>query len=108
MDVPWINKLVSVITSALQTPHIKVIGVCFGHQIIGRALNVPVQLNDMGWETAVLAVELTPAGKALLGKDQLVRIHSHPKPYLYANFYGTCIEPPILTPRYRCFVSTGC
>lgn len=66
----------SVISSALQTPHIKVIGVCFGHQIIGRALNAPVQLNDMGWEMAVLPVELAPAGKALLGKDQLVGIHS--------------------------------
>jgi hypothetical protein len=74
MDVPWINKLVSVITCALQMPHIKIIGVCFGHQIIGRALNAPVQLNYLGWETAVLPVDLAPAGKVLFGKDQLVRM----------------------------------
>ncbi|GAM37818.1 hypothetical protein TCE0_033r08057 [Talaromyces pinophilus] len=60
LDVPWINKLVSVISCALQTPHIKVIG-----------------LNDKGWETAVLPVELAPAGKALLGKDQLNLQFSH-------------------------------
>jgi hypothetical protein len=106
MGIPWINKLVSVITSALQTPRIKVIGVCFGHQIIGRALNAPVHLNDMGWEMAVLPVELYPAGKALLGKDQLVWT-----PLCRSIIYVlicTCIEPPIFTPRYRRLVSAGC
>jgi len=72
MDIPWINKLVSVTTAALQTPHIKIIGICFGHQIIGRALNAPVKVNNMGWEMAVLPIDLTPLGKTLFEKDKLV------------------------------------
>lgn len=71
-DVPWINRLVQYTAAALRTPHVKVIGVCFGHQIIGRALNVPVKLNNMGWEMAVLPIALTPVGESLFLKDKLV------------------------------------
>ena len=74
MEIPWINKLVSFTATVLQAPHIKIIGVCFGHQIIGRVLGVEVGLNKMGWETAVLPINLTPSGKALFRKDKLVNL----------------------------------
>jgi hypothetical protein len=50
-----------------------VVGVCYGHQIVGRALDAPVGRNEKGWEAAVNAVELSPKGKEIFGVDKLVR-----------------------------------
>lgn len=54
----------------------RLLGVCFGHQIIGRALEVDVDRSDRGWEVAVVPVELTPRGKEVFGLDRLVRLTS--------------------------------
>lgn len=51
---------------------VRLIGVCFGHQIIGRALDVKVDRSDRGWEISVTPVQLTPKGKELFGIDELV------------------------------------
>jgi GMP synthase (glutamine-hydrolysing) len=39
-----------------------VLGVCFGHQLLGRALGGDVRRNPAGWEVGATAVKLTPAG----------------------------------------------
>lgn len=52
---------------------VRVLGVCFGHQVIGRALGVEVKRNEKGWEAGVLPVPLLPRGKELFGgRDSLV------------------------------------
>ena len=48
------------------------VGVCFGHQILARALGAEVGRNDAGWEISVEELALTEAGKGLFGKDTLV------------------------------------
>ncbi|PLB47196.1 class I glutamine amidotransferase-like protein [Aspergillus steynii IBT 23096] len=68
---PWILKLVEYTKSALQDPRIKLLGICFGHQIIGRALDVKVGRSDAGWEIAVCDMDLTDQGKKLFGRDKL-------------------------------------
>lgn len=55
---------------------VRVIGVCFGHQIVARALDMPVGRSDMGWEISVMPVELTELGKALFKQEKLVSLHS--------------------------------
>ena len=35
---PWILRLIDFTRKALEHPHVRVIGVCFGHQIVGRTL----------------------------------------------------------------------
>ncbi|KAK3502826.1 class I glutamine amidotransferase-like protein [Neurospora crassa] len=51
---------------------IKVIGVCFGHQIIGRALGQVVERNEKGWEVSVTPVGLTDVGRRLFeGREEL-------------------------------------
>lgn len=50
----------------------RVIGVCFGHQIVGRALGVPVERSDAGWELSVLPVQLSAKGKEVFQRDHLV------------------------------------
>ncbi|KAG5993928.1 hypothetical protein E4U52_001586 [Claviceps spartinae] len=71
---PWILKLLKFVTQALDTNRIKVVGICFGHQIIGRALGAGVEKSDKGWEVAVTEVELNDAGKEFFGKEKL-RLH---------------------------------
>lgn len=72
-NVPWIVKLVEFIRHLLEEQdRIRVIGVCFGHQIVGRAMGVRVDRSDRGWETSVTPVNLTKKGKELFKLDKLV------------------------------------
>ncbi|KAF7552735.1 hypothetical protein G7Z17_g4130 [Cylindrodendrum hubeiense] len=50
------------------------VGFCYGHQIISRALGGTVARNPTGWEMAVEEVELNSLGAKLFRKDVL-RIH---------------------------------
>ncbi|KAG6006690.1 hypothetical protein E4U21_006765 [Claviceps maximensis] len=73
-DDPWILKLLDFTTRALQSARVKVVGICFGHQIIGRALGAGVGQSDKGWEVAVTEVDLTDVGRQIFGLNKL-RIH---------------------------------
>ncbi|KAF2873327.1 class I glutamine amidotransferase-like protein [Massariosphaeria phaeospora] len=70
-DSPWILKLVEFTKKVLEQDRVRIIGVCFGHQIIGRAAGVKVGRSDGGWEISVLPVELTKKGKELFKQDKL-------------------------------------
>jgi GMP synthase-like glutamine amidotransferase len=69
---PWILKLVNFVREVLEQNRVRLIGVCFGHQIIGRALGAKVGRSDDGWEISVLPVQLTEKGKELFKQDSLV------------------------------------
>ncbi|KZO90643.1 class I glutamine amidotransferase-like protein [Calocera viscosa TUFC12733] len=70
--LPWLPQLLAVIRSTYHNkPHIKLIGICFGHQVIARALGGKCVKNDKGWEIGVAEVTLSDAGKALFGQDTL-------------------------------------
>ena len=71
-DTPWIIKLVDYTAKILSETTIRVIGVCFGHQIVGRALKAKVGRNPGGWEAAVNEVQLSNKGKEVFGVDKLV------------------------------------
>ncbi|KIW99905.1 uncharacterized protein Z518_10833 [Rhinocladiella mackenziei CBS 650.93] len=73
-DTPWINKLVDFTAKILSETTVRVIGVCFGHQIVGRALKAEVGRNPLGWEAAVNDVELSEKGKEIFGVDK-IRLH---------------------------------
>jgi GMP synthase-like glutamine amidotransferase len=78
LDDEWIVKLVAFTRKALATNgRVKVVGICFGHQIVGRALGVKVDRNDKGWEVSVTEIKLSEAGRALFGSDTMVRRASH-------------------------------
>lgn len=69
---PWIKRLIGYTKSVLAQSRVRVIGVCFGHQIVGRALGSIVTRSPLGFELSVCKVELTETGKALFdGKDSL-------------------------------------
>lgn len=47
----WILSTMALIKLAYG--HVKIVGICFGHQLIARALGGKVGLNPKGWEIAV-------------------------------------------------------
>jgi GMP synthase-like glutamine amidotransferase len=51
-----------------------VVGICFGHQVIARALGGQVQRSPGGWEVAVNPVHLSERGRQLFGRESLVRL----------------------------------
>lgn len=72
-DDPWIQALVAYTKKAIDTNgRVKVVGICFGHQIIGRALGAKVGKSVKGWELSVTEVNLTPEGKCFFQLDKLV------------------------------------
>ncbi|KAF8549194.1 class I glutamine amidotransferase-like protein [Imleria badia] len=71
-DKEWINKLVAYVARIItEKPSLKLFGICFGHQIIAKALGGSCVLNNGLWEVSVTTVRLTPLGKAIFGSDQL-------------------------------------
>ena len=58
----------------LAQDRVKIVGVCYGHQIVGRALGAKVARSESGaWEVSVCRVVQTEKGKELFGgKDVLV------------------------------------
>lgn len=71
-DDPWILKLVEFVQEILKQRRVRIIGVCFGHQIVGRALGAKVARSDKGWEVSVTAIDLTKRGQEIFGKNSLV------------------------------------
>ena len=69
---PWILKLVEFTRKVLAQDRVRLIGVCFGHQIVGRAMDVKVARSDKGWEVAVVPVTLTEKGKELFQLEEMV------------------------------------
>lgn len=59
---PWMDELGDALlrTGAAGTP---VLGVCFGHQLLGRAAGGDVQANPRGREIGTVRVQLSPAGR---------------------------------------------
>ncbi|KAJ9098163.1 hypothetical protein QFC21_004492 [Naganishia friedmannii] len=69
--IPWILKLVDFIRDLVTDEKkraIKIIGICFGMQILALALGSNVEPNPAGWELGVYDVQLTDCGKEWLGR----------------------------------------
>jgi len=68
----WIDKLVAFMRSAVEShPHINMIGICFGHQIMARALGGECAPNSGKWEVGVYEVQLSEIGKGLFGSKTI-------------------------------------
>lgn len=93
-DVSWISRLVEFVKSAFEA-RIPIVGVCFGHQILARAMGGTIARSPDGWEVSVETINLTEAGSALFGKKTLVRkSKSIPIPHVQSNilYPSPCIK----------------
>ncbi|OAC97580.1 hypothetical protein MUCCIDRAFT_157603 [Mucor lusitanicus CBS 277.49] len=69
---PWILKLVDFIKQ-VQTDHVdktKIVGICFGHQIVLRAAGGVTGKNEAGWELGWTQLKLTEQGKKYLKTER--------------------------------------
>ncbi|KAI6085767.1 class I glutamine amidotransferase-like protein [Hypoxylon rubiginosum] len=73
----WIERLVQYTRRCLEGGRVRVVGVCFGHQIVGRALGAEVARNVRGWEISVTQCELSDEGKKVFGLEKLAIHQMH-------------------------------
>jgi GMP synthase-like glutamine amidotransferase len=61
-DLPWVKPLIEFIKQ-LDRKKIKLIGICFGHQVIAEALGGKVEKSDKGWGVGIASNSIvnTPA-----------------------------------------------
>ncbi|CAM1502346.1 Fc.00g043300.m01.CDS01 [Cosmosporella sp. VM-42] len=70
-DDPWIVKLVDFVKEVHTKTSKPVVGICFGHQIVGRALGANVGVNPGGWEISVVEVPFNEEGQKVFGVSSL-------------------------------------
>jgi GMP synthase-like glutamine amidotransferase len=109
-DTPWVKSLAGFIREMYAT-NVKMVGVCFGHQIIAQALGGRVERAMQGWGTGVRtsniidpkALEFFPEGQMNLlynHHDQVVSLPPQAKCFARSEFCpveGFYIDDRILT-----------
>ncbi|CAO3621239.1 unnamed protein product [Mucor hiemalis] len=75
---PWILKLLDFLKNVQQNyvDKVKLIGICFGHQVMMRAAGATSEKNDDGWEIGWTEVELNDEGRKIFKSDkQILRLN---------------------------------
>ena len=71
-SLPFTNPLKDFLRTVAQKPYIKLIGICYGHQIIAEALGGKCEPGQ-GWEVGVYGNDVTEEGKKWFDGDRVVR-----------------------------------
>ncbi|KAE8152189.1 Aldehyde/histidinol dehydrogenase [Aspergillus avenaceus] len=69
-DAPWVIELMNYTRDVYEQTTKHIIGICFGHQILARALGARVGRGDH-WELSVGSMALSEEGKQLFSQDVL-------------------------------------
>ncbi|KAL1336173.1 hypothetical protein HN51_030587 [Arachis hypogaea] len=72
---PWIHQLLNLLQK-LNSINKKVLGICFGHQILGRALGGKVCRSPSGWDIGIRTVNLSSSSSLKLpSKLSIIECH---------------------------------
>lgn len=83
-DNVWVPSLIEFIQQAYAAKK-PLAGICYGHQMIARALGGKTSRNPSGWELSVHEVNFTPTGAVWFGRESLK---------LHQMHRDAVIEPP--------------
>ena len=86
---PWIDYLKETIVQAHKQATIRLVGICFGHQLIAQALGGRVAANPEGHETAVCRFTATQEGLDYLNK--LSNSHATSQELSLFCWHGDCV-----------------
>jgi GMP synthase-like glutamine amidotransferase len=65
-DAPWIRPLEAFLRAAMAA-HVPIVGICFGHQLLARALGARVEKAEAGWGVGPHAYEVVARPAWLTG-----------------------------------------
>lgn len=89
-NIKWINDLKTFISSsALNSSKARVVGVCFGHQLIGAALGGKVTANPS--QKFVLQREEVKTDKNFQGNEAIKKIIGSDEPLRLLECHGECV-----------------
>ncbi len=77
-DFPWIDNLLQFVIS-LNKEKVKVLGFCFGHQIIAKALGGKVERDDVGWNIGLKKFEVKEQLKVIVDEALESKINKEEK-----------------------------
>lgn len=92
MDVPFNNRLIEFLKSVLENEdlgHVKLVGICFGHQILARALGLTTLPSSRGWEMGNTEVSLQDEGALL--DDEI------PTSFTISEMHRDVVKTPLST-----------
>lgn len=100
----WIPPLEQLIRSIKSNPTIKLLGICFGHQIIAQALGGEVKKSSKGWglgvSTTNVSTDSIPVWANLNKKEQLNLIVIHQDQVIEAPKHSHVILKNDFCPNY--------
>ncbi|CAM1509781.1 Fc.00g001160.m01.CDS01 [Cosmosporella sp. VM-42] len=111
-DDPWVPRLTEFVRAAYEAKK-PIMGVCYGHQIIARALGGYVSRNPRGWEITVQKLDLTATGEKLFGASSLSLPQMHrdaviqPPPEVDVIGSSECCDVQLLYQEGRLLTAQG-